>query len=269
MSIVKGIFEISGSMQGTSFYKRRDSDQVIMRTKGGPNKNKIKRLPQFEGVRMQQQEWKGVTAMASVVRLTFGGLYRLADYNLTAVLNAMMNQVQKEDAERPKGERSVQLSLYRQVLEGFPFNRKHPFATILQVSMGVELHREELSATLNIPRINTEIDLNNFQRLPYFRIHLAIGSVSDMQSENKVIGYSALCPKMHGMASVASTDWLLTNGVHEPQQLVVALSERYRSVLTDEVTLVVSVAVEFGTLDYLGRPVEVKYAGCGRVIGVM
>ena len=39
---IKGPFKMNGSMAGISFYTMRGSDKVIMRTKGGATKKKIK-----------------------------------------------------------------------------------------------------------------------------------------------------------------------------------------------------------------------------------
>ena len=57
MAIVKGFMQITGSIQGVSFYTRRGSDKVIMRTKGGATKDQIAHSPKFEKMRMQQKEF--------------------------------------------------------------------------------------------------------------------------------------------------------------------------------------------------------------------
>ena len=59
MAIVKGTVVMTGGFGNASFYTRRGSDKVIVRTKGGPSKQKIKTSPRFESVRLQQKEWKG------------------------------------------------------------------------------------------------------------------------------------------------------------------------------------------------------------------
>ena len=110
MAIVKGLIQMTGSLSGVSFYTRRGSDKIIARTKGGVSGDKIKRLPQYEGLRLQQKEWSGVTKLASGVRHAFGGLHRLADYNLTSVLNGLANKMQKADTSAEKGKRPVRLS---------------------------------------------------------------------------------------------------------------------------------------------------------------
>jgi hypothetical protein len=47
MAIVKGPFQLSGSVSSVSFYTRRGRDLVILRSKGGIGAEKIKCLPQY------------------------------------------------------------------------------------------------------------------------------------------------------------------------------------------------------------------------------
>ena len=268
MAIVKGPIQLSGSLSNITFYTRRGSDQVIARTKGGASGDKIKRLPQYEGMRLQQKEWSGVTKLASAIRYTFGGLHRLADYNLTSVLNGLANKMQKADTTTDKGKRPVRLSQFRQALDGFNFNRNYPINTVLKVSTNFELNRETLSASVTVPRINTAIDLQNIQRLPYFRISVALGVVSDMIYDEKLMDYLPTVPGLHGAAETSNSSWFSANSIVDSQTIAVQLSDRQIDMLTDDVSVVLSLAVEFGMVGFNLEPVEVKYAGCGKVLKV-
>ncbi|MEI6556367.1 MAG: hypothetical protein WCL70_12325 [Paludibacter sp.] len=217
-------------------------------------------------MRLQQKEWSGVTKLASALRYTFGGLHRLADYNLTSVLNGLVNKMQKADAAGEKGKRAVRLSQFRQALDGFNFNRNYPFNTVLRVSATYELNRETLSALVTVPRINTDMDLLNIQRLPYFRIIVALGAVSDMIFDEKLRDYIPTVPALHGVSVVTNSAWFSANTILEEQALTANLSEKQADLLTDEVSVVLSIAVEFGMVGFSGEPVEVKYAGCGKVL---
>ena len=97
MAIIKGPVQLEGSVGGMSFYTRRGSDKIIVRAKGGPSKQAIKNSPGFENLRLNQKEWIGCTAFASKLRYAFGGLHRVADYNLTPALNAFAKNLQKTD----------------------------------------------------------------------------------------------------------------------------------------------------------------------------
>ena len=268
MAIVKGPIQLTGSLSGVSFYTRRGSDKIIARTKGGVSGDKIKRLPQYEGMRLQQKEWSGVTKLASAIRYSFGGLHRLADYNLTSVLNGLANKMQKADTSAEKGKRPVRLSMFKQALDGFNFNRNYPFNSVLRVSTNFEINREMLSATVTIPRINTDIDLLNVQRLPYFRIIAVLGTSSDMVFSDNLNDYIPTVAGLHGASAVTNTEWFSANTIIEEQKLTVQMTEKQISMLTEEVSVLLSIAVEFGMVGFTGQPQEVKYAGCGKVMKV-
>ena len=268
MTIVKGFLQLTGSIQGISFYTRRGSDKVIMRTKGGVTKEKMAGAPQFEGLRKNQQEFSGCTKFASLTRYAFGGLHRLADYNLNAVLSGMAKNLMKLDTDAPLGQRRLQLSQHKQVLEGFNFNRKYPFNTVLRVGVTAVMDREKLLATVNIPRINTDIDLINIQRLPYFRMIAVIGTVSDMQYDEAEKSYVPEVSDLHGTSQVVNGEWYPTQTIVPEHTMIVQMSEARQALLTDEVSVLLSMAVEFGTVGFNGETVEVKYAGCGKVMTV-
>lgn len=268
MAIVKGALQVTGSIKGVSFYTTRGSDRVIMRTKGGASKEKIKSSPKFEGLRKQQKEWSGCAKFGSVTRWAFGGLHRLADYNLTPVLNGIGKNLMKLDTESEIGRRRLYLSAYPQALEGFNFNRNYPFNTVLRVAPIVTLRREVLSAEVLVPRINTDIDLLNVQKLPFFRLIVCLGTVSDLEFQEVGHDYQALVPDVHGTTNVLTTDWYSTQTIVQEQTLRVALEEEEISVLNEHVTVLVSMAVEFGNVGFTGQPQEVKYAGCGKVLKI-
>jgi hypothetical protein len=268
MAIVKGIFQLTGSIQGVSFYTRRGSDKVIVRTKGGVSKEKMANSPQFEGLRKNQKEFGGCTKFASLTRYAFGGLHRLADYNLTPVLTGMAKNLIKMDSEFPLGQRRIQLSQHKQLLDGFNFNRTNPFNTVLRVGVTAVIDRKQLLATVTIPRINTEIDLVNIQRLPYFRIIAVLGTVSDMNYNEMEQAYLPAIPELHGVSQVVNGNWYPAQTIVPEHSINIQMNEACNTFLTDEVNVLLSIAVEFGTVGFTGETVEVKYAGCGKVMMV-
>jgi len=266
MAIVKGPFQLSGSVSNVTFYTRRGSNEVILRTKGGVKGDKMKRLKQFDGFRQQQKEWSGVTKCAAGVRMAFGGLHRLADYNLTPALNSLCNKMQKCDNSNDKGRRTVLLSTGRQALTGFNFNRTYPFNSVLRVSVESVLDRESLSASVSFPPIQTDIDVLNIQHLPYFRVLIALGTASDMKFDERLNDYIPETAALHGAAAVAESVWYAANSRVEAQTLRVQLSQKQQTLLTESVSVVLSVAIEFGAIGFDGKPTAVKYAGSGKVL---
>ena len=268
MAIVKGTFVMTGSFGNASFYTMRGSDKVIVRTKGGASKNKIKNSPQFAALRKQQKEWSGCAKFGSVTRYAFGGLHRLADYNITPVLNGIGKKLMKLDTESEIGKRYLRLSTYKGALEGFNLNRNYPLNTVLRILPGVRLDSDKFEVEIFIPRINTTIDLLNVQKLPFFRLIVSLGIVSDLAFNADINDYVAIVPQVHGISEVQTGKWHSTQTIVEAHSIKAAFSPDDIEGNTNEITLLACLAVEFGNVGFTGEPVEVKYAGSARVIAV-
>lgn len=174
----------------------------------------------------------------------------------------------KLDTESELGKRRLQLSQHKQVLEGFNFNKNYPFNSVLRIGISCEMNREALLATVKIPRINTAIDLQNIQRLPYFRLIVAVGTVADWGFNENEQAYVPAELNLNGVSEVHTSDWYPAQGVIAEQIVTVQMNEKLQAVLTDEISVLVSMGIEFGTVGFTGEPVEVKYAGCGKVLKV-
>jgi len=232
MAVVKNFLQITGSIKGVSFYTKVGSDKVIMRTKGGAKKETIQNGPRFEKLRKHQVEWQGCVRFAQSMRDAIGETYRLSDFNLTPVWTGMGRQIVKLDTVTEIGKRFLCFSQCKQEMEGYNLNKTYPFASILQVSPLAELNRETLSATVSLPRINTASDLQNIQRLPYFRLIICLGMVSDMPAH----------------------------------VLSVHIDEYAIPLLTEDVTVLLSMGIEFGNVGFGGVIEPVKHTGCGKIL---
>jgi len=266
MAIVKGVLQLQGSLENVTYYTRRGSDQVIARTKRGPSKEKLATDPKYAGFRNHQKEWKGCAKFGSLTRYAFGGLHRVADYNLTPVLNGMGKRLMKLEPDTDPGKRHIRLSQHKQMLEGFNFNKKNPFNTVLRVGITGQIDRDNLLATVTIPCIKSDNDLVNIQRLPFFRLIIAIGTVSDMQYDETEEAYVPAVLGLHGTSKAVNSRWYPSKSTVGAQTMTVQMSEAQQALLMDEITVLLSMAVEFGTVGDTGETEEVKYAGCGKVL---
>lgn len=224
--------------------------------------------PQFEGLRKNQKEFGGCTKFASMTRYAFGGLHRLADYNLTPVLTGMAKNLIKLDTTFPLGQRRIQLSQHTRQLEGFQFNRTYPFNTVVRVGISGVIDRQQLTATVTVPRLNTDVDLLNMQRLPCFLLIAVLGTVADKRFNEGEQAYEPAVADLHGASEVVNSEWFPSQAILPEQTLTIDMGEARRALLTDEVSVLLSIGVEFGTVGITGEAVEVKYAGCGKVLAV-
>ena len=260
---------MTGGIRGVSFYTIAGSDRVIMRTKGGPKARRIKVGKEFEKLRKHQTEWAACVKFSFGVHHGLGETYRLADYNVSPVWNGMGKNLMKLDAGHAVGERLLQLSLYKQVLENFSLNRNYPFNAVLRVTPTFELNRETLTATVTFPRFNSGIDILNIQRLPYFRLIVSIGIVSDIlyYPENNSENYMPVTVT-NGCSNSSISDWQSANDTINEQKLTVQLHESIVEDMTDQVTVILSAGIEFGNVGFAGQISQVKRAGCAKILSV-
>jgi hypothetical protein len=268
MAIVKGFLQMTGSIKGMSFYTRVGSDKVIMRTKGGPSKYTVKNGSNYAKLRKHQLEWQGCVKFSQSMRYGIGETYRLADFNLTPVWAGIGKKIIKLDTVNPVGQRTLRFSQCKQEMEGYDLNIKYPITTILRVSPLAELNRETLSATVSLPRINTSTNLQNIKRLPYFRLIISLGTVSDMiyNPDGLVYNYQPINVKLNNVSNSTLSDWHSTNDVLPAHVLSVQLNEIAIPLLTDDVTVLLSMGIEFGNVGFGGVIEPVKHAGCGKIL---
>jgi hypothetical protein len=192
--------------------------------------------------------------------------YRLSNINLTPVWTGMGRHILKLDTVTEIGKRFLRFSQCKQEMEGYNLNKSYPIATILQVSPLAELNRETLSATVSIPRINTTSDLQNIQRLPYFRLIVCLGIVSDMMynPDGVVHKYQPVNDELNGKKQSVLSDWHSTNDILPAHVLSVQIDEYAIPLLTDDMTVLLSMGIEFGDVGFGGVIEPVKHMGAGR-----
>jgi hypothetical protein len=268
MAIVNGFLQMTGSIRGMSFYSPVGSDKVIMRTKGGATKYTIQNGDNFAKLRLHQTEWQGCVKFGQSMRDGIGDTYDLADFNLTPVWNGMGRKILKLDTVSALGQRFLRFSQCKEIMEGYNLNKKYPITTILRVSPLAELNRESLSATVSLPLINASTDVQNIQRLPYFRLIVCLGLVSDMRyNENGLIHkYEPVDNELNGSSSSIHSDWYVTSDVVPAQVLSAEIKDEKLPPLTDDITVLLSMGIEFGNVGSGGEIMPVKRAGCGKIL---
>jgi len=266
MARVKSLDQITGSLKNLSFYTRKGSDQIFVRTKGGASKEKIKRDPAFEGLRKSNKEFGGCSTMSKNLRLAFYGLEHVADFNLSAKFNSLMKSIQNTDTEHPKGERSIVLTRYKNMLDGFQFNTVHPFNTVLRMPLQWEIDRATQSAKVTVPAFACSFGLNAPGNYALFRLRFCLGAVTDMQLNDRKTKYEPVTGEQGYGFQLGETAWYPTQSSVEAQILELQLKDPFMPGTGNDTLLLVAV-IEFGTLDAFGNPTAIRKAGAGMILG--
>jgi hypothetical protein len=273
MARVKNFDQITGTIGKLSFYTRKGSSEIFVRTKGGASKEKIKSDPAFANLRKSNKEFGGCSKMSKQIRLAAFDLTHVADFNLSPVLSSLAKNIQKADTVNPIGERDIRLSAYCTLLTGFSFNRNIRFESLLRIPVQATIDRDKQEAVVSIPAfacsfgLNLSVNKNVTSGYSLFRVSIALGVVTDMQLNAQKTGYEPVHPTLGLGYKSTSTPWYSSQGTVPEQQLILNIHEP-SALFTDNDTLVLTVALEFGTLDAFGNPTPVRGAGAGKILAV-
>ena len=269
MARVKQFDVITGNIGNLSFYTRKGSNQVFVRTKGGATKSQIKRRPEFANTRRNNKEFGGCSKMSKAIRMSFFGIPQVADFNLAPALCSLVKNIQKADIEGIWGERSIRLSAYKQYLVGFDFNRIVRFDSLLRVPFQSTIDRENCLAIIQIPAFACSMGLNAPDKYNLFRISAALGVATDYRLGERKYDYEPVHDTIGLDGRLASTSWYSTKTTVPEQQLQIQLNlKRPEITFNESDTMILAVAIEFGVLDAFGNPTPVRGAGAGKILGV-
>jgi hypothetical protein len=119
---------------------------------------------------------------------------------------------------------------------------------------------------VNIPVINTDIDILNIQKLPFFRLIVAIGTISDLVYNPEVNEYEPVVFDLNGYSETLTGEWYPTQTIVPEHTMTVQMPASEAALVNESITVLLSMGIEFGNIGFTGQPVEVKYAGCGKVL---
>lgn len=262
MAQINSPFSFTGSLQNLSAYKRRGSDKIILRTKGGATKVKIKTSPNFEITRRYNSEFGGCSNACKWIREMLHPFKQVTDFNLVGPINSLLKGIQVLDTESELGQRQVQLSRNPRLLEGFNFNRTHLFESIVQNPVYHTLNKASLQAMVNIPALLPDVNFTPPGNLPLYRFMVSLSIIPDWLYTDR--GY-----RMNGDYSEADpvhkyTDWFQTGNGSPSLHLELQLPNKP---VADSYSCMLALGIGFGMMKYdLIQPV--KYMGGGKIVAI-
>jgi hypothetical protein len=251
MAILRGNIDFTGSLGGLSAYKRKDMDETIVRSKGGASKTKIKNSPAFVRTRENNREFMGCGRAASIIRWALKDVKHLADYNFTPELTKLAKLMQTQDTANVRGERSVLISEYRYMLEGFNLNRRHTFDSVLRYPLKGSINRSKGTAELILPNMRPEVNLFLPWKYPMYRFVISLQAITDV-----VYNYPRMrFEQQQGGTAPVYTEWLTAGQPYGGETVLLAI-EKWK----EDKTLILSVGIEIG--------MPGKYLGCAKILAV-
>jgi len=197
MAKYEGIFDIFGTLKGMTFYKTKDG--VLVRTKGGVSKERIKNDPAFQRTRENGAEFAHSAQAGLLLRKSVGPLLKIAkDRRVTSRLVKVMSEVKNQDSISARGARKVEVGLAnpegKQAIKSFDFNINAKMSTVLRPKPSCDTLNGEVSIvdfdpinSLALPEGTTHVSL----RCAVSRIDFVTGDYLTVQSPETNLPISA------------------------------------------------------------------------------
>lgn len=264
MASLKGNLAFTGSLGNMSAYTRKDLNNVILRTKGGATGKAIKTSPKFVNTRKVMTEFGGCSTAAKNIKLAMSGLTHLDHRLFQSRLNAVCSRIQKLDTTGDWGQRSILISPFRNLLEGFNLEMGTLFDSILKHPLQYNINRASLSAFITVPALFPDISLYVPGKFSFFRLIAALGIVPDMKYDTKFKKYQPVNPVIELHRTLKITEWCSVSAVNGEQLIEMQITGKTNISGSD--SLILSIGIEFGIPLTASLIKPVNYAGAAKIL---
>ena len=179
MAEIEGPLRFKGSMGDVSCYWNSVLKKWIVRKKGGPHKEHIKKSPVFKITRLNMAEFKACGKWCHLLR---EGLFELDDFNWGLYMSGVVQlakTIQLMDEVSNKGCRNIESSKHKSLLTDINFNDLHPFDMVVRRHPEVISDEERMSFTVNLPQFYARRELIWRNKFTHYRFALTIAQLSD------------------------------------------------------------------------------------------
>lgn len=263
MPILSGELQFTGTIGGLSAYRMRGSDKIIIRRKGGPSKQRIKKDKRFAMTRQYNEEWKACVLACRLLNQSLYPVKHLADHNYTGALTGLCKSIQKDDSFSELGERGIFFSQHYYKLEGFSLNKIHTLERFIRHPLQLELDRATATATMQLPVLIPGINLANPNKHPLYRLVLVLGAVPDIVYHEERKLYQPVNKEIHPV--VSETAWYTARQTMEAGTLTAALPP---AVNQQGYTLLLAAGIEFG-VPLTGTEVKPVRDGAAKLVKML
>lgn len=256
-----GNIQFTGSLDNMSAYKMRGSDKIILRTKGGATKEKIKKDPAFALTRQNNMEFGGCSKAGTSIRRALAMLMHLSDTRISGQLNALARIILKLDTLNERGQRAISFSQHRYLLDGFSLNRQLLFNSIIRHPVSCTLFRNNGAANLVLPGLIPGVNFYTPPQYHLYRFIIVLGVIPDIVYTPT--GYRPANP-IQNNPNYIFTEWHAVNEPVPEQSFDLQL-ENFTG-LGDSNSLVLALGIEFGYPMSNNITKAIKYAGCATIL---
>jgi hypothetical protein len=264
MAKLTGGILFTGSLEGLNAYKDPNSDDIIIRKKGGPTVEQIKNSSQFENTRRCINEFGGCSTASRFIRSGLKHLKPLMHKDLAGQILAHIKPLLKEDKQNEWGNRSFYFGRNPQLLTDYNLNSLNPFDSVVLKPINSSLSRNAISSSISIPALNGESDLNIPGHYNTYRFVAGISILPDLFSMGKKYhpshsDYDRMPP------AIISSEWYSKEEGSPELQFEITYP---KTPVNNAYSLMLSIGIYFGKATYAALNQEEEIAGSAKIIAV-
>jgi len=209
-----GLVKYSGTMGGVRHFKIKGLTGDFAGLAGGPTADQISNDDAFVRTRENMSEFGGCATAGKSIRVSLAQIVKqYSDPRLTGRLTAIMKQINLEDTEGIRGQRSIIISANRGVLSGLNFDVNVSLAGIFNAPYTLTNVTERNSATFTVPGFNPANLIVPPAGATHFRLVNAIAAISDWNFNDNTGNYEPTDPTLNELSDIKFSDYLDLNSV--------------------------------------------------------
>ena len=251
-----------GSFGDYSFYKRKDSDKVIIRLKGGASKDKFYKDPRMAKCRENAQKFSGASTIGKTIRHAMLDVAKLGYSMVSSDINSVVSKIRKLTPVETDHDQVI-FSNGLHLLQGFNLNKLNVFDSVISTPLQSAINRITHKATLQLPQLTPGMNLKNPWNLPYFRFVMNFGIIRDMHFESGK--YRTITPNTSDYTILEKTEWASFNMSHPAQTFDFQFDN---PVFDEHCYLMLSIGIEFGK-QVEGGIGAVADASCAKIVNIL
>lgn len=258
-----GNIQFTGSLDNFTAYTRRGTDGILLRRKGGASKKKIKTSPKFAATRQNNAEFGACSKAGTSIRRVIRVIRHMADVSLAGKLNALCRIILGSDSVNKRGQRSINFSQQRYLLDGYNLNSKLLFNSVIRQPVTPTIFRNTGSANLVLPPLLPGVNFYIPPQYQLYRFIMVLGEIPDMIY--KSTGYQPAEPIRYQPAAIY-TDWYAVKEKTTEQSFDLQL-ENFSGIAASN-SLLLAIGIEFGYPMNNTTIQTVKYAGAAAIVAM-
>lgn len=257
-------FGFTGSIGNVSAYTVGESQQVYIRSKGGPSKNRIKNDPAFELVRKNNSEFSVCTQLTRSVKRAMFPIRKFGDYNYSPIINGIMRFMIQRDTNYELGKRGALFSSHGAILEGFDLNKYHLFTSVIRPSILYKIDYNNGSATVELPALLKDVHFFPDWPQPLFRMVATLGVLNDWHHDGRQ--YTQVAPLPNIPCAYAPTNWHSAAQPYAGETLTLQLGELWQPAPSRSLMLSIGLEMATPVTNQLIKPTHKK--SCAKILKV-